>query len=91
VLGAIIKKIKTKKYNMGQFIKGNVVRLKSGGPDMTIARVLGIEKDNAIIEMADSLILGAGYENGDLICEWFEKTTKKDGVFKASSVELIKE
>lgn len=76
---------------MEQFIKGNVVRLKSGSPDMTITRVVGIEKGNARIQMADSLILGAGYENGNLVCEWFEKTTRKDGVFKASSVEFIKE
>lgn len=76
---------------MEQFIKGNVVRLKSGGPEMTIVRVLGIEKGNARIEMQDKFMLSSGYDNGDLFCEWFEKTTRKNDVFKASSVELIKE
>lgn len=74
---------------MGIFNKGNVVKLKSGGPEMTITRIIGEEKGNNRVEMADKMILHSGYENGDAICEWFEKTERKDGVFKESSLVLI--
>ena len=76
---------------MGKFSKGNVVELKAGGPEMVVTRIIGEEKGNYRIEMADKLIMSSGYENGDVICEWFDKTERKDGVFKETSLELIKE
>lgn len=72
---------------MGKFSKGDVVHLKSGGPDMTALRIIGEEKGNAQIEKADELLLSVGWENGDVICEWFEGGERKNGHFKESSLE----
>ncbi|WP_299134545.1 DUF2158 domain-containing protein [uncultured Tenacibaculum sp.] len=70
--------------------KGDVVRLKSGGPDMTIVRIIGVEQNNNRTVMADKIVVSAGYDNGDAICEWFDKTERKNEVFKISSLEKIK-
>jgi len=75
---------------MENFRKGDVVKLKSGGPVMTIFRILGEETGNLQIEMADKMIKMGGYENGDLVCEWFDKAVRKNEVFKESSIELVK-
>lgn len=68
--------------------KGDVVQLKSGGPNMTVVRIIGFEKTNNKTQIADKLMSTAGYENGDVICEWFDKTERKTEAFKASSLYL---
>jgi len=56
------------------FKAGDVVRLKSGGPKMTISG-FGLSF--------------MGEELKDIIrCQWFVKTELKDGEFNVSSVEL---
>lgn len=70
--------------------KGDVVKLKSGGPEMTVLRIIGFEKSNTRTTMADKIITSAGYENGDVFCEWFDKTELKNQVFKATSLEKVR-
>ncbi|MCG2431260.1 DUF2158 domain-containing protein [Aequorivita xiaoshiensis] len=40
--------------------KGDVVKLKSGGPEMTVLRIIGFDKSNARTSMADKIITSAG-------------------------------
>jgi hypothetical protein len=56
---------------------------------MTVQRIIGVENKNPRTKMADKLIANAGYENGDVFCEWFNKTELKTNVFKVSSLMKI--
>ena len=57
------------------FVKGDTVRLKSGGPVMTI-------KD---IETED----GATHSAGDFQCVWFEKNKQFNGCFDPITVSKV--
>ncbi len=62
---------------MGQFQKGDVVRLKSGGPNMTI-----IDLENF-----------SGYAGGpknDASCVWFEGNKKQEAIFDVAVLEKVK-
>lgn len=48
------------------FKTGDVVRLKSGGAEMTVRCVIGDERYPTIEEPYKL----AGYREGDVICEW---------------------
>jgi uncharacterized protein YodC (DUF2158 family) len=55
-----------------EFEVGDVVKLKSGGPDMTIG---GIGK------------YGPGASHDSANCVWFEKTIRKEGVFALATLK----
>ena len=63
---------------MTEFAKGDTVRLKSGGPIMTI---------ETIDARAYS---GEGAPKDHAWCQWFEKTKLETGVFPLSSLEAAK-
>lgn len=65
---------------------GDIVQLKSGGPKMTIQRVIGFDKSNFGLKAADEYLKMRGYTDGDVICQWFEGNTLRDGTFKISSL-----
>lgn len=68
--------------------KGDIVVLKSGGPEMTIKRIIGDENSNTKEKQSDKLLLLNGYDIGDLLCEWFDKNELKSNIFKQNSLKL---
>jgi uncharacterized protein YodC (DUF2158 family) len=59
---------------VADFQKGNTVRLKSGGPIMTI-------------ETIDARAYLGGSEKDHARCQWFEKNELETGVFPLASLE----
>jgi uncharacterized protein YodC (DUF2158 family) len=68
---------------------GDVVQLKSGGPKMTVRRIIGEEKSNVGVRTFDEALKMNGYKNGDAVCDWFEGSTLRDGTFRIESLALI--
>lgn len=71
-----------------EFKNGDVVELKSGGPKMTITRFIGEDKTGPIT-MQDKAYKMAGYKDGDVICQWFDKNALKSGVFSITNLKMI--
>lgn len=55
---------------MKEIVQGNVVKLKSGGPEMTVLRVIGQENSNSREIHSDKLYVFGGHNIGDIVCEW---------------------
>ena len=70
---------------------GDVVQLKSGGPKMTIQRIIGFDKNNFGLKAADEYLKMRGFSDGDVVCQWFEGNNLQDGTFKAASLKSIDE
>ena len=68
---------------------GVVVQLKSGGPKMTVQRIIGDDSTNIGIKATDEYFKLRGYKDGDVICNWFEGSSLKDGTFKKESLVLL--
>jgi uncharacterized protein YodC (DUF2158 family) len=71
---------------MEQYITGDIVQLKSGGPKMTVQRVIGSNNNNLGLKATDEYYKIRGFEEGDLICQWFVGNSLKDGTFSAKSL-----
>jgi uncharacterized protein YodC (DUF2158 family) len=69
---------------MSSFNPGDIVELKSGGPKMTVAWVVG---DNAAPKIASAAAKSQGFKDGDVLCEWFHGAEKKTSFFKAPSLK----
>ena len=67
---------------------GDVVQLKSGGPKMTVQRVLGSDQSNLGLKASDEFLKLKGFRDGDVICNWFEASSLKDGTFRVESLNL---
>lgn len=72
------------------FNVGDIVQLKSGGPKMTVHRILGQGEEIAQIKMQDKLLYLSGFAQGDLICQWFVRTKLESGTFKADMCVKLK-
>jgi uncharacterized protein YodC (DUF2158 family) len=68
---------------MDNFASGNVVKMKSGGPAMTVVRMIGSVKEDQFV-----FIDSHGYEAGDVICEWFDGNNRRKDIFKKTSLIL---
>ena len=68
-----------------EFAKGDKVKSKPDGTEMTVVRVVGSEKEDEFV-----FVGMRGYEIGDVICEWIDRNERtKIDVFKKSSLELV--
>ena len=65
---------------------GTIVKLKSGGPTMTVTRVIG-ESDDMLQRQADELLRTRGHSNGSFVCQWFDNAELKENVFPPHAVE----
>ncbi len=65
---------------------GDVVQLKSGGPKMTVQRIVGTDNGNIGLKAGDEFLKMRGFKDGDVICNWFEASSLRDGTFKIESL-----
>lgn len=70
-----------------EFKIGDVVQLKSGGPEMTVQNIIGVttNKTEAFAYAT------AGHSHGDLICKWFSGSKLETEVFKAATVDKLED
>ena len=68
---------------------GDVVQLKSGGPKMTVQRIVGTDNANIGLKAGDEFLKMRGFKDGDVICNWFEASSLRDGTFKIESLLKI--
>lgn len=71
---------------MVKFKTGELVQLKSGGPKMTVRRILGSSEDVSFQMIDDYIKKIKGFNDGDVICQWFEGNELKDGAFPKESI-----
>jgi uncharacterized protein YodC (DUF2158 family) len=65
---------------------GDVVQLKSGGPKMAVQRIIGTDNNNIGLKAGDEFLKLRGFKDGDVICNWFEGSSLRDGTFKIESL-----
>lgn len=75
---------------MSTFNTGDLVKLKSGGPVMTVQRIIGKEEDVSFQRIDDYIRMIKGFHQGDVICQWFEGNELKFAAFPVASIELAK-
>ena len=66
------------------FNQGDIVVLRSGGPKMTVKKVIGIDTSR----LEEIAYHKAGFTEGDVVCEWFIDNTKHSDAFIEATVEL---
>lgn len=76
---------------MDNFKAGELVRLKSGGPVMTVQRIIGKEEEISFQRIDDYIRMIKGFREGDIVCQWFEDNELKFAAFPSTSIEVVKE
>ena len=69
----------------------DVVQLNSGGPKMSIVRFIGADNSNFQLKAADEFIKLQGFQEGDVICQWFDGNKLFTGTFKRESLVMPRE
>ena len=64
------------------FKAGDVVQLKSGGPKMTVLRLIGEMGSNQDAMVDRLLKVQKSLKDGDPICQWFAGNELKSDAFK---------
>lgn len=72
---------------MDSYKAGDIVVLKSGGPKMTVKRLIGHGMDSWQGKTNEQVLKIQGYKDGDLICVWFENNQLKEGIFPHETVQ----
>lgn len=70
-----------------RFNIGDIVQLKSGGPQMTVQRIIGTSDSNFMIRAADEFLKTQGFLEGDVVCQWFNDNKLESGTFKQDSLK----
>jgi uncharacterized protein YodC (DUF2158 family) len=70
------------------FKAGDVVMLKSGGPKMTVQRLIG-DKSHPMAGTVDEYLKIKGCKEGDPICQWFAGAEMKSDAFKKEMLEMV--
>lgn len=69
------------------FSKGDIVKLKSGSPNMTVTRVIGMPEGNPVQLLDDVHKKNQGFKDGDVVCQWFEKNKLQSATFHQESIQ----
>jgi uncharacterized protein YodC (DUF2158 family) len=68
----------------------DVVKLRSGGPEITVERIIGEETENQSLLNNDKILKNAGFSDGDACCCWFEGTELKRNTFRIGNLVKIR-
>lgn len=71
------------------FMTGDIVRLKSGGPNMTVQRLIGGKGSHPMIGTVDESLKLRGCKEGDPVCQWFVGRELKSDAFRYESLEHV--
>jgi uncharacterized protein YodC (DUF2158 family) len=71
--------------------RNDVVRLKTGGPEMVVLRLIGDPGEHVMLATGDEAMRIKGFKTGDPVCQWFDGTQDRMQVFPAQSVVLVRE
>jgi uncharacterized protein YodC (DUF2158 family) len=71
---------------MEDLTTNDVVQLNSGGPKMSIIRFIGADKSNFQLRMADEFLKLQGFNDGDVLCQWFDGNRLSSGTFKRETL-----
>ena len=76
---------------MNPINKNDIVQLKSGGPKMTVQRFIGEKTMNYGVKIADETRKLKGFNDGDAVCQWFDGSDLKEGVFPAEALRKLED
>jgi uncharacterized protein YodC (DUF2158 family) len=71
------------------FKPDDLVRLKSGGPVMTMHHRIGQMHEPQIIETVDQALRLRGFSDGDLVCLWYEGLELRVEPFPVELLERV--